>query len=90
MSQVTHHQEQSTPNLGAEIVEVIADREGTNPTQLSPPLHSVIDPDALNSLFQSIVSEDSHREGSVCFTYYGYEVQVDSDGNIIAELLDRE
>lgn len=88
MPQATYHQEQSTPNLGAKIVEEIADREGTSPIQLSPPLYSVIDPDALNSLFQSTASADLDREGSVCFTYCGYNVHVDSNANITAESID--
>ncbi|PGF14645.1 hypothetical protein CP556_20700 [Natrinema sp. CBA1119] len=88
MPQATYHQEQSTPNLGTKIVEEIANREGTSPTQLSPPLHSVIDPDALNSLFQSTASASLEREGSISFTYCGYNVHVDSNANITTELID--
>lgn len=88
MSKATHDQEHSTMNLSTDIIKAIADREGTSPTRLSPPLHSVIDPDALNALFQPTVSSDRQREGSVRFTYCGYKVEVDSSGNILTESID--
>lgn len=89
MSKVACRQEQFTRNLGADIIEAIADRERISPAQLSPPLYSVISPDALTSLFQPTASSDRQRESSVCFTYCGYNVYIDNNHNITIESLDK-
>ncbi|MFC7213557.1 HalOD1 output domain-containing protein [Saliphagus sp. GCM10025334] len=60
----------------------IAAREGTSPESLSPPLYSVIDPEALDSLFDASASGRPDPRGQVTFTYCGYEVCVDSGGEI--------
>lgn len=45
------------------------------------PLYTVIDPDALEALFQPI-ADGPHRDGSVQFRYAGCEVTVRSNGRI--------
>lgn len=59
------------------IVSEVATREGVEPTDL-PPLARTIDPDALRDVV------DSGRGGSVSvrFSYEGYDVTVDSDGDV--------
>lgn len=69
----------STPIMT--IIMDIAAREKMSPTDL-PPLHSAIDCDALNALVDSLSATGSDRSGSVRFTYYGYEVSVDSAGDV--------
>lgn len=64
------------------IVDLIADLEGVDPVELSPPLYSVIDPDALDSLFDSSTSDNSQTPVQVCFQYSGYEVRIQSNGEI--------
>lgn len=71
-----------TGELGVRIVTEIADREGVDPTTLSPPLHDVIDPDALDALFTSTATTHRDGEASVSFTYKGYDITVDSDGEL--------
>ena len=57
------------------VVEAIAQKEGTSPSELSPPLFSVVDPEALDALVQEDVdSNDSQVE--VEFTYLDYVVQI--------------
>lgn len=60
-----------------EIVELIAEAEETDPTELIPPLYEVIDPDALESLFVN-----SQALGKTVFNYNDYEVSVFSDGYV--------
>lgn len=61
--------------LSAHIIQKIADRENTNPEDLSPPLYSVIDPDSLDNLFRN-------APASVTFEYLGYQVEVNHLGEI--------
>jgi hypothetical protein len=57
------------------VVEAVAEAEGISPTEMEPPLHRAIDPDALNELFGP---ERSSPDGEfrVSFTYSGYEITV--------------
>ena len=64
-----------------EIVERVAEREGTDPVALDPPLHSVIDTDALTSLFIG-GGRENDSETVVQFTYQGYQVTVDSSESV--------
>jgi len=57
------------------IVMGIAERKGVNPTQM-PPLYEMVDPEALDGLFQN------EQSGQVMFEYAGYEVIVHGNGYI--------
>ncbi|MFC3957611.1 HalOD1 output domain-containing protein [Halovivax cerinus] len=74
-----------TGDLGVRIVTEIADREGVDPTGLTPPLQDVVDVDALEALFEPTPTTDRDCVGSVSFTYVGYEVTVAADGAITVE-----
>ena len=67
-------------SISLKVVEKVADREGVDPTELHPPLHTVIDTEALDSLFQSTPS--TSRSGMVEFRYRGYKVQLSSSGEV--------
>lgn len=67
--------------IGDAVVEAVAAAEGVTPSQLSKPLYSVVDPDALDSLFHS-------TSGSVTFRYYGYEITVDATDQIELEAIE--
>lgn len=54
------------------VVSKVAEREGTDPTDL-PPLHDVVDSDALNALF----SNDKDGNIQLNFRYNSHEVHVD-------------
>ncbi|USZ71420.1 hypothetical protein NGM15_15280 [Natronosalvus halobius] len=68
-------------SLSLQIIEAVAERERTDPVELEPPLHSVIDPEALDSLFQS-TSKRSRANGTIQFDYCGYTVQISSSGGV--------
>lgn len=62
----------SSEALSIVVLETIAAREDVDPTALQDPLYSVIDPEALDSLFQN-------GHGRVVFDYHGYEVTVSNE-----------
>ncbi|MFB1065028.1 HalOD1 output domain-containing protein [Natrinema sp. H-ect4] len=63
------------------VIEKVADREGMNPVEMNPPLHTVIDTEALDALFQSTPSA-ARGDGTIKFQYRGYKIQVDSSGEV--------
>ncbi|MCW8172002.1 hypothetical protein D8S78_02015 [Natrialba swarupiae] len=57
------------------MIEMVARKEGVSPSELSPPLFSVVDPDALDALIQA--DADSTTSGvEIKFTYLDYVVQI--------------
>ncbi|AHG00350.1 hypothetical protein HALLA_17650 [Halostagnicola larsenii XH-48] len=68
-------------SVSVRIVKRIAAHEGVDPIDLSPPLYTAIDPDALNSLFEPPIS-GSGRAGRVTFTYRGHTVIVENAEDI--------
>lgn len=67
--------------ISLKVVEKVADREGTDPAELHPPLYTVIDTEALDSLFQSTAST-VRANGTVEFQYHGYKIRVDGSGEV--------
>lgn len=64
-------------DLVQSVVEAISRAEDTDPTDLDP-VYEVIDPDALNELFDG----KRGNAGKVEFRYHGYDVTVRSDGRV--------
>ena len=62
------------------VVDAVARELGESPTTLSPPLHDVIDTDALNALFESRSSRDDYPL-QIGFEYQGYDVSVIGNGD---------
>ena len=69
-------------NPSAMVIGLIADLEGADPVELSPPLYSAIDPDALDALFRFSEDDAPQTSGYVYFEYHDYEIRVQSDGEI--------
>ena len=61
------------------VVEAIADHRGVPPLELDPPLHTVIDCDALDQLYR----HDTATPVTVSFTYDGLDITVQPDGRVI-------
>lgn len=57
------------------VLEAVAVTSGIDPLEL-PPLYDVLDPDALDVLVVSM------SDGKLSFTYAGYRVEVDADGEV--------
>ncbi|WP_226480219.1 HalOD1 output domain-containing protein [Natrinema amylolyticum] len=60
------------------VVQGVAAYEDVEPIDLEPPLHEVVDTDALDALFRS--THDSSV--AVEFTYRGTHVRIDDSGEI--------
>lgn len=63
--------------LSEKIVRTVADRESVDVVELEPPLYDVVNPEALDSLF-----EDRDTDGRVEFHWHGYRIVVFSSGSI--------
>jgi hypothetical protein len=69
---------QSTPSVTQRVIAEIAAAEGTPDDELSPPLYSVIDSDALDAMFPVGQHARKGRQVEVSFQYRGYRVSVRS------------
>lgn len=60
------------------VLDAVAAAERTDPIDLTPPLYSVVDPEALDALVGSLRGD----EGWIEFVYRGYLVAVDGAGGV--------
>lgn len=67
--------------VSAIVIESVARELDVDPTDLPEQLYSVLDPDALDSVFAGRANE----EGVVMFSYCGYDVTVTADGDVTLE-----
>lgn len=71
------------------VVAAVAEREGIPVEELGPPeyepLHTAVDPVALDDLFADPPSGRGRSDGSVSFTYCGHDVTVDARGTVRVE-----
>lgn len=67
--------------LSLKVIEAVAEARGVDPAALSPPLHSVIDLEALDAVFED-------ADGKVTFEYDGDAVTVDGNGTVSVESVD--
>ncbi|MCU4740526.1 hypothetical protein OB955_01105 [Halobacteria archaeon AArc-m2/3/4] len=65
-----------------QIVQQVAARKNVDPMALHPPLHDVIDTDALEALFRSADRDEGVSTVTLEFVYQGYAVRVDSSGDV--------
>ncbi|ARS91854.1 hypothetical protein B1756_13685 [Natrarchaeobaculum aegyptiacum] len=73
-------------SVTATVVEAVATHKNVDPVALEPPLHDVIDTDALETLFAP--TRRGPRSGSVTFVYDDLQVTVDADGTVDVEELE--
>lgn len=68
--------------VSMKVVQRVAAATGQRVTQL-PPLHDAIDPEALDSLTESVAPHSSSLETR--FTYAGQRVRIDGSGAVSVE-----
>jgi len=66
------------------VIATVAEAEDRDPTEISPPLYEVINPEALDQLFAATPTT-GRMSGEVRFSYKGYEVTVSGDGYVSVE-----
>lgn len=75
---------QEQRSISIEVVSRVAELEDCDPVDLSP-LHDILDPDALDALFEPLRDGTSRdAAGFVRFEYEGCRVTVTGDGEIDA------
>lgn len=77
-----------TDQISVAVAEAIAGTTGRDPASIEPPLYDFIDPDALDSLFDSRGHAELRTEGLVVFTMASCRVTVRSTGVVTARHLD--
>ena len=63
------------------VVEMVAQKEGVSPTDLSPPLFRVVDPEALDALVRADADSNASQV-EIEFTYLDYVVQIRNDSTV--------
>ncbi len=71
------------------VVSLVADVEDVHPVELEP-LHSTIDPGALDRLFAPTTVETDRTNGHVAFAFEGYHVTIHGDGEVTAKAIECE
>ena len=68
------------------IITAIAEREGVDPIEIAPPryeaLYNVLNPEALDALFECREDGTPRTRGRVEFTFCDYDVVVTSEGTV--------
>ncbi|WP_136717643.1 HalOD1 output domain-containing protein [Halorientalis salina] len=75
----TRDASQERERISMAVVEAVAESSGTDPLDLTPPLSSVIDADALDRLYRK------GADVEVQFEYNGHAVTVGTDGAITVD-----
>ncbi|MFC7020590.1 MULTISPECIES: HalOD1 output domain-containing protein [Haloarcula] len=70
-------------SLSSRVAERIAEREGTDPAELTPPLYEVLDVEQVDRLVTT-----SNADVRVEFTYLGYQVAIEDQGEL--EITERQ
>ncbi|WP_458209060.1 HalOD1 output domain-containing protein [Haladaptatus sp. NG-SE-30] len=76
------HDGSDNARLSLRVVNAIAEHEQTNPTEVRPILYDIIDPDALDTLFEDTNTGHPRAQGHVSFEYGPHEVVVYSNGEV--------
>ena len=73
-------------SLSFAVIEAVAEREGIDPVDLTPPayepLYAVVDPEALDALFLARTNGTVRSPGSISFEFCDYDVTVTSEGDV--------
>ena len=67
--------------LSTVIATTVADAAGVDPLELDP-LYDVVDPEVLETLLET---PSVSPESSITFTYAGFEVRVEGEGDVFVE-----
>lgn len=84
MSAITdvESRESQYDSVSERVIEAVAAAKGVDPLDLGLCLYDVIDPDALDKLFQPTPTGVPRQSGQVSFTLDGCEVTVHSSGEV--------
>lgn len=66
------------------VIAAVSSATATDALEL-PPLSFVLDPDALDDLFDAATDTDAGRRGTTTFSYAGCDITASSDGMVVAD-----
>ena len=69
-------------SVSEKVLEVIAEAEDIDASEIEEPLYEAVNPDGLDAIFKSKDSDATRNQGKVQFPYYGYKVTVTAQGNV--------
>lgn len=82
MEQRALKEQRGGESVTGRVVREVAEREGVDPIELTPPLNTAVDTDALESMFSDSVS-GKRREGiRIEFDYCGYDIVVEGENTV--------
>jgi hypothetical protein len=87
---LTNHMEyeiEGAETVSTAVVRAVSAVDGRKPCAL-PPLTAVLDPDALDAIFDSQYTGEPRTGGHLSFIYSGYSVTVDNGEYLTVEPLD--
>ncbi|WP_433626387.1 DUF7504 family protein [Halomicrococcus sp. NG-SE-24] len=80
-----HHDLDSDQALSTTITVAVADAAGVEPSDIPEQLYDVIDPEALDKLFEPRGDGTPRRGGRLSFSLYGHHVTVNGDGTVTVQ-----
>ena len=82
-----HKTQREDMALSTRVITAVADTKDCSVSELTPPLYNVIDPEALEMLFQS-ASKSAAADATVSFHYADCDVTVHGDGTVTVTVTD--
>ncbi|WP_227374609.1 DUF7504 family protein [Haladaptatus halobius] len=79
------HDLSSDRSLSTTVTVAVADMAGVEPSDIPEQLYDVIDPEALDRLFESRDDGSPRRGGRLSFTLHGHHVTVRGDGEVAVQ-----
>ncbi|QFU83832.1 HalOD1 output domain-containing protein [Natronorubrum aibiense] len=75
-------------SVSFDVIAAVAEKEGVDPMDIEPPeydaLYEAINPEALDALFAPREDGSQRANGRVEFPFCGYQIIVDSNGEVTA------
>lgn len=84
LDEPNYERDAGTEPLSETVVMAVAHAKGRAPTDL-PPLHDVIDPDALDALFADTLDGRTRSGGHLTFEYCNCDVAVLGRGKVLVD-----
>ena len=80
-----HHDLNGDQALSTSVTVAVADAAGVEPSDIPEQLYDVIDPEALDTLFEPRDDGTPRRGGRLAFSLYGHHITVDGDGTVTVQ-----
>jgi hypothetical protein len=69
-------------SVSEKVIRAVAEAEGINPRVVTPPLYEVVDPEALDRIFQPSTGSGP-TNGNLTFSYSGHQITVGENGEVM-------